>query len=141
VFLLKAFAVWLVLIGIETIHGVFRTLFLAPYVGDLRARQVAVFTGSLLILMVTCLFVRWLQADDPRALLCVGLIWFVLTLLFEVSLGRYVLGLSWEAVASDYDISRGGLLPFGLVFLTLAPLIAARFRLKQGKHNLDRKPG
>lgn len=126
--LLKAFVVWLVLIGLETIHGVLRTILLAPYVGDFRARQIGVFTGSLLILVVSCLFVRWLRASTSTSLLVVGLVWLVLTILFEMTIGRFVLGLSWERLASDYDISRGGLLPIGLVFLGFAPLIAARLR-------------
>lgn len=124
----RSFAVWLVIIAVETIHGVVRALFLAPYLGDFRARQITVFTGSLLILMISCLFIRWLHATTRKSLLEVGLVWLALTLLFEVSLGRFALGLSWENLASDYDIFRGGLLPVGLVVLTLAPLIAASLR-------------
>ena len=37
-------------------------------------------------------------------------------------------GLSWERIASDYDVPHGGLLPFGLIVLTLWPLIAAKLR-------------
>jgi hypothetical protein len=54
--------------------------------------------------------------------------WLSLTLLFEFGLGRLVLGFSWGRLLSDYDISRGGLLPFGLILLTLSPLVAARLR-------------
>lgn len=38
-FLFRAFAVWLAIIFVEFIRGVLRTLFLAPLVGDLQARQ------------------------------------------------------------------------------------------------------
>ena len=41
---------WLCIIVVEVLHGIARTTFLAPAVGDFRARQVAVFTGSFLIL-------------------------------------------------------------------------------------------
>jgi hypothetical protein len=127
-FLLRAIAVWLVIVLAESVHGTLRALFLAPAVGDFQSRQLSVFTGSLLILLVAYLCIRWIRAVTAGSLIIVGLVWLALTLLFEVSLGRFLLGLSWERLASDYDISRGGLLPFGLLILTLSPLIAARLR-------------
>ena len=39
---LRAIAVWVLLMSAEVVHGVARTLFLAPAVGDFRARQLAV---------------------------------------------------------------------------------------------------
>lgn len=127
-YLLRAFAVWLVIVAVESAHGTLRKLFLAPSVGDFRARQIAVFTGSLLILGVACLFAGRIRAGTTGRLLAVGLLWLFLTLLFEFGLGLFVLNYSWERVASDYDLSRGGLMPFGLALLALAPLIAARLR-------------
>ena len=135
-FWLRAFAVWVVLIVVESIHGTLRTLFLAPYVGDFRARQIAVFIASLLILFIAWLFVRWLvgpQVDSTRPastrwLLLTGLLWLALTLAFEFGAGHYAFGHSWRDLASDYDLAHGGLLPIGMVVLVLAPLIAARLR-------------
>ena len=127
-YLLRASAVWLVIMAVESAHGTLRELFLAPAVGEFRARQIAVFTGSLLILGVACLCVRWIRAGSTARLLAVGLLWLFLTLLFEFGLGLFALGYSWERMLSDYDLSRGGLMPFGLVLLTLAPLMAARLR-------------
>lgn len=132
-FLLRAIAVWLIIVCVESVHGALRTILLTPLVGDFQARQGSVVTGSLLILLIAYLFIRWIRAETTRSLIVVGVVWLALTILFEVSLGHFVLGLSWERLASDYDISRGGLLPFGLIFLTLSPLIAARLRgLKTG---------
>ena len=54
----RAFAVWLLLITAEVVHGIVRTLVLTPVVGDFRARQLGVFTGSLLILRITALTIR-----------------------------------------------------------------------------------
>lgn len=127
-FLSRAIAVWLVLMVAESIHGTLRTLLLAPLVGDFKARQISVFTGSLLMLAVAYLFVRWIRAGTTGRLLAVGLVWLALTVLFELALGRFVMGYSWDRLISDYDLARGGLMPFGLVVLTLAPLVAAKFR-------------
>jgi hypothetical protein len=100
----RAFLVWLVLIGAETVHGILRTLFLQPVVGDFRARQIAVFTGAALILAVSYAFGPWLRATSTAQLLGVGFLWLALTLLFEVTLGRLLLPLSWDRIASDYEL-------------------------------------
>ena len=86
--LARTFFVWLILIGAEFVHGLLRVLFLVPYVGDFRARQIGVFTGSLIILGVAFLFIGWIDAHTRGALLAVGLIWLGLTAAFEFSLGR-----------------------------------------------------
>ena len=52
----------------------------------------------------------------------------VLTLVFEVGLGRLVMDYSWERIMSDYNILRGGLLSIGMVVLLLAPLLTAKLR-------------
>jgi hypothetical protein len=123
----RAFVVWLLLITAEVIHGIIRTLVLTPVVGDFRARQLGVFTGSLLILLITAVTIRWIRASRPRTLLMIGCAWVVLTVAFEISLGRMA-GYSWERLGSDYNMLKGGLLPLGLVIMATSPLIAARLR-------------
>ena len=130
----RAFAVWLLLITAEVVHGIVRTLVLTPVVGDFRARQLGVFTGSLLILLITALTIRWIRAGRPRTLLMIGGAWVVLTVAFEISLGR-MMGYSWQRLVSDYDVLEGGLLPIGFVIMATSPLIAARLRgMSRGIH-------
>jgi hypothetical protein len=123
----RAFAVWLLIMLIETVHGVLRTMLLAPVVGDFPARQIGVFTGSLLILAVTYLSLGWLRLDRTRLRLAVGILWAIATLGFEVGLGRFILGYPWSRLAADYDITHGGLMMFGLLLLVFAPSIAYTF--------------
>ncbi len=127
-FLLRAFAIWLLIISAEFVHGVLRTLFLAPLAGDFQARQISVFIGSIIILAIAYFSIRWIRADNNLSFVTVGFVWLILTLLFEVGLGRFVFGFSWERILSDYDISKGGLLLFGLIILTLSPLIVYKLR-------------
>ncbi len=127
-FLLRAFAIWLLIISAEFVHGVLRTLFLAPLAGDFQARQISVFIGSIIILAIAYFSIRWIRADNNLSFVTVGFVWLILTLLFEVGLGRFVFGFSWERILSDYDISKGGVLLFGLIILTLSPLIVYKLR-------------
>ncbi len=124
----RALGAWIILMAVEFIHGALRTIFLAPRVGDFPARQIGVFTGSLLIVAVACLTVRWIGAVGSGSLIRIGSLWLLLTVAFELGFGHYVFGRSWGRLASDYNVLEGGLLPFGLLVLALSPLIAARLR-------------
>ncbi len=127
-FTLRSLAIWLLIISAEFVHGILRTLFLEPLIGDFQARQISVFVGSLIILTIAYFSVQWIRAKNIQSLIVVGLIWLILTLMYEISLGRFVFGFSWKKILSDYDISKGGLLPFGLIILTLSPLITYKLR-------------
>lgn len=125
--LLRALAVWFIIVCLESVLGTLRTLFLAPLVGDFRALQIGVFVSIFLILAVAYLSIEWIQAHSIKSLIFVGVIWLVLIVLFELSLG-FTLELSWARIAEDYDIRHGGLMPFGLVFMAFSPLIVAKLR-------------
>jgi hypothetical protein len=85
----RAIAVWLVFISAEIVHGIVRGMLFRPYVGDLRARQIGVFSGSIIFLAIAVAFVGWLGATRASQLLGVGALWLVLTAVFEVSFGYH----------------------------------------------------
>lgn len=124
----RALAVWLVLICAEILHGIARGIFLVPHVGEFRSNQIGVLTGSVIILVIAVIFVRWIRAFRTSTLLAVGVLWLGLTLGFEILFGRFVMGASWERLAADYNVVEGGLLPFGMAILLLSPLIAGKMR-------------
>jgi hypothetical protein len=125
---LRSIAIWLVFIIIESLNGTIRTLWLVPLLGELRAHQISFATGSLLILTIATLFVRWLKIANVFQSLGVGVLWMLLTVLFEVSLGRLAFGYSWSQIAADYDLCQGRLMSLGLVLLLFAPFIATKIR-------------
>jgi hypothetical protein len=126
--ILRAIAVWILIISVETVHGVLRTILLTPWMGDIRARQLSVFTGCILIFMVSYFLTAWIGAKTKKHLLAVGALWVAFTVLFEIALGRMLLALPWNRITEDYDLSRGGFLGFGLVFMAVTPILVARFR-------------
>lgn len=124
--LARGVVVWLLIIVVETIHGIARTILLEPLIGDFRARQVSVFTGAAMIAVITFLFVRWLKGSSCRDFLLVGVMWVFLTVGFEVFLGRFAMNVSWERIASDYNLFQGGLMLLGLLAMLLAPWVMAK---------------
>jgi hypothetical protein len=123
----RALLAWMLIILAETVHGAVRELFIAPVLGDLRARQWGVLMGCMLIFAVAWLTVRWIGARGRSAWLVIGALWMTLTLTFEFAVGR-ALGYSWQRILSDYDPARGGLMMLGMAFLCVAPLLAAKLR-------------
>lgn len=124
--LLRPVLVWLVFILAESVLGALRRGLASPEL-ELAARQVGVGLGSLLAFALAWASVRWMGVRRLRQALAVGLAWTALTVAFEIGLGR-LLGAPWSALARDYDLSRGGLMPLGLLALTVAPGLALALR-------------
>ena len=68
------------LIAGAAVLSVFGMIFLVPVVGDFRSRQIGVFTGSVLTMIVAYASVLWLDAATRRSLLLAGLLWRMLTI-------------------------------------------------------------
>jgi hypothetical protein len=123
----RVIAVWMLIVLMETAHGAVREMFIAPVLGDLRARQLGVLAGSLIIFAIACATIRWMQLTSPRSQLQAGAIWVTLTLAFEIVLGLSV-GATWERILLDYNPARGGFMVLGFVFMFFAPRLAAKLR-------------
>jgi len=125
---LRAVGLWLLLMAAETLHGLWRVKVLAVWIGDEFASDVAVFTGSLIILLITFACIDWIPARDTRTLLLVGSTWMVLTIGYEMALGRIAFDglLAWGqrtgllTSRSGYAFAHGAeyTLPNGLAVIT-----------------------
>ena len=122
----RGLVVWVVIIIVEMSHGMVRQIVLEPLIGDFRARQVSVLVGSALIIGITFIFVRWLKGSSVFDFVLIGILWVGLTVGFEIVLGRFAMNLSWERIASDYNVAAGGLMPLGLFVMLAAPLMFAK---------------
>jgi peptidoglycan/LPS O-acetylase OafA/YrhL len=129
-YLFRALLVWLLIILAESIHGTLRQFFLAPLIGDFPARRIAVFTGMILIFFITYICFRWINAPTTKTLLGIGMMWVILTVLFEFGLGIFIFNYSWDRMTEDYNIYRGGLMGLGLLFMFLAPFLTGKLRKK-----------
>lgn len=125
--LLRALLIWIVIIAVETIHGIVRRILLVPLVGESLSNQAGVFIGSGLIVVVVWTAYDWLAAYSLRAQLLIGALWCLLTFSFETGLG-YSLGYSPDQILAGYDPWQGGLMLFGMVILLCSLLIVSRLR-------------
>lgn len=125
---LRGIAVWFLIIIVESVHGTIREVLITPRFGDAAARRLGIVTGMALIFAIAYFTVRWIGTEVPGELIAIGVIWSALTILFEAILGLYVFDLSPDRVIAEYDIRQGGLMGFGILFMTFAPVIAALVR-------------
>lgn len=128
VMLLKAIIIWGAIAAAETVHGILRIKFLNRRLGDRRARQVGVFSGSMIILLIGWLAVPWIGVRSIEESLWIGLLWLVLMLAFDLAFGRFYLRFPWKRLAADFDPRKGGFLGLGMLVLFVTPMIAAKLR-------------
>lgn len=120
----RALVTWILIVIAESIHGTVRQLFIAPALGELPTRQVGVLIGSAIIFLIAMTSIRWIGARSFGEQFSVGLLWVVLIVIFEFSLGA-ALGYSRERMLSDYNMAEGGFMALGLLFMLFAPALAA----------------
>jgi hypothetical protein len=122
---------WILAVAMFT-NGACRVLVLQPRLGEGFARQLATVSGIVIVLALSLPFVRRLAHPRSRDLLEVGLLWLVLTVLFEFGMGL-VSGASWEAMLADYDLRRGRLWPLALVAILVAPSLWGAILRRRGE--------
>jgi hypothetical protein len=123
----RSLLIWIVIIAVETIHGIVRRLLLVPIVGEPLSNKIGVFVGSVLILVVVWFLYGWIRAYSLGAQLLIGSLWCFLTFGFEIGLG-YGLGYSLDQILIGYNPSQGGLMLLGMAILFFSLVIVSKFR-------------
>ena len=122
--MLRGLVVWLVIICLETIHGILRGLYLVPLTGELTASRVGWPVGAIIVVAVSLLLISWTGLHSNRQLFLLGTIWATLTLLFEISIG-YARGLDSASIIADFNPAAGGLSALSILLMLMAPLLAS----------------
>ncbi len=126
--ILRALAVWCLLLVLAVLNGGVRDTWLTPRLGETAGRALSSILLSLLILLATRATIRWIGARTAGEALAVGAMWVALTLVFEFGAGHYLFRKSWSELLADYDLSRGRIWIVVLTATFIAPLLALRLR-------------
>lgn len=125
--MLRGLAVWLLIVGLESLHGTLRELFLVPRLGPEASARIGWPLGLVIVYAAAWLTARWIGLTATAALFRLGIVWALLTFAFEIGIGL-LRGYAWPRILAEYDLFAGGLMGLGLVAMALAPLVAARLR-------------
>jgi hypothetical protein len=124
VLVLKAIAVWGVILVCAIANGALREAVLVPRFGPAAS---LVLSGLLLCTCIVVLafgLVPRLGPTTVRARAGIGVLWLALTLAFEFGFGRFVQQRSWESLFDAYTFKDGNLWPLVLLATLLSPVLA-----------------
>lgn len=121
--LLRFVSLCLLLAGAETLHGIARTVLLAPRIGKARAIQLSVVSGTLLAYALGWFTVPGVGATGLPGHLGLGVGLAVFMAAFDVAIGRLVMRLKWPRILQDFDPRSGNFLSIGLALLAAMPAI------------------
>ena len=125
---IKISSICLMLASVETLHGIARTIFIVPKIGNKRAKQYSVISGTLLAFAVCYIMVPWLDINVAYQLILIGLVLAVFMAVFDIVLARFVVKLKWESIINDFNPAKGNYLIFGLILLIIIPCVVMKIK-------------
>lgn len=108
------------MIGIAFMNAMLRQLVFTRYMNELRAHQLSTITLIIFCSVYVRLIFPYLHIQNLKQVFSAGLLWVVLTVLFEFSFGR-LNRRSWPDLLQDYNIIAGRIWPVFLLSLFLLP--------------------
>ncbi|MBF0413905.1 MAG: hypothetical protein HQK70_14510 [Desulfamplus sp.] len=125
---IKIISLCIILAGVETLHGITRTIFIAPKIGNKQAKQYSVISGTVLAFVVCYIFVPELDIDVDHQLILLGLTLSGFMAIFDIILAKFVVKQKWQKVMSDFNPAEGNFLLFGLVALVMIPYVVMKLK-------------
>lgn len=119
---LKSFLVWLCFIPVAILNGGFREYVLIKYLDTALATATSGILLSILILIITCLLLPQLVILSRKESYITGIIWMILTILFEFTSG-IVTGISMKELIAAYNPFSGNLWILVILTTMFAPVI------------------
>jgi hypothetical protein len=133
--MMRAFAVWLLIVVVAVINGGIRQAWIGPRTGDTAAHAISTVMLCAAILLLCWVTIGWMRPATTREVWRIGALLVTLTLAFEFLAGHYVFGTPWRQLLADYHVFRGRIWVLVLITTAIGPWLAARSRrlpLRQG---------
>lgn len=123
----RVVAAWFALALAMSANGLVRELYLKRLVGPAAGDVLSAATGAIIILAVTAVLFRPFAGRPLRDLGRASALLVVLTITFELVIGRYLDRKSWQELLENYAVWRGRLWPVLLVIVALTPFVWGRW--------------
>lgn len=121
--LLYAVGIWVGLVVAAILNAMVRELVIAPSLGDYLGHVASTGTLVTVIAVVAYLYFTRYSDHSVRELVAIGLLWAVMTVLFEFGFGHYVMGHSWAVLIADYNLLAGRVWALVPLSMSLFPLL------------------
>ncbi len=123
----KYLLLWFPMLFIAILNGTLREFVFRKFTGELTAHQLSTITLLLFFSIYIHFVVIKIPPGSSLNALLIGLMWVVLTLLFEFGFGRYR-GNSWETLLHDYNIVKGRLWVLIPIWVAITPYLFYKLR-------------
>ncbi|MDR0311147.1 MAG: hypothetical protein LBJ21_06140 [Acidobacteriota bacterium] len=123
----KSILIWLSIIPLAILNGGLRETFLTPWLGESCAQPISGIILCFLIFIVSFVFIPRIGKGEAKTYWKIGLLWIVLTVVFETLLGL-AMGDNFGELLKAYDITTGNIWLIVVVFIGIAPWLIARIK-------------
>jgi len=124
--LLKYFFAWFGMMILAIFNGGLRDSIYKNYMGELAAYQVSTIILIILITGYLWLLTRFWPIKSARQAWSIGIIWFIMTEIFEFGMGRYILNESWGTLFQTYNVFAGQMWILIPLWVLVSPYIFYR---------------
>lgn len=121
--MLRYLLAWFPMLVLAIANGALRQATYGKRIPELRAHQLSTAIGAALFGVYIGLVIHAWPPVSTQQALQVGLLWLVLTISFEFFMGLVLARRSLQEVLRDYDVTRGRVWVFLLLWIALAPVL------------------
>ncbi len=125
---LKASMIWIIIALLAILNGIFRENVLISNLGQSMAISVSGITLCLIVFIVTYVSFPLFGRHHALTYFFIGLQWVLMTLLFELFFGHYIMGKSWSDILQVFNIMKGNLFIIVLIVSLFSPLFVAKIK-------------
>lgn len=119
---------WIGLAIVAILNGTLRVKGYAPYMSELAAHQLSTVIGLCVFGVFFWFLTGFFPLESTGQALGMGVMWLVLTILFEFVFGHFVMGHSWQKLFADYNIFEGRLWSLILIWMSIGPYVFFKIR-------------
>jgi len=119
---IQSIGVWFVFVVYAIINGAIRNLLYQNKTKELTAHQISSVTGIVGFTIIIFIFLKLSNAVyGSKDLLVIGVMWVVMTVIFEFLFGRFMAGNTWQKLLDDYNLLSGRLWVIVLLSILIGP--------------------
>jgi hypothetical protein len=124
--ILRYFFAWFGMMVLAVVNGGVRDYAYNPQVGDLAAHQISTIVLIILFAVYFRFLARRRPIDTAKQAWIIGGMWFLMTEVFEIVLGRMA-GESWGKLLQAYNLSAGQVWIFIPLWVLAGPYVFFRY--------------
>ncbi len=123
----KSLLIWLALIPLAFLNGALREGVINPLIGAKYGLPLSGILLSFFIFLLCYFFIPLIGKGTSKTYVQIGLLWMVLTILFEFGLGL-IMGDTFSELIQAYDITTGNTWLLVVLFTGIVPWLSAKVR-------------